>query len=163
VASPLTRGLLVAATLLGGFLAGGNVDRGIVQNGAWRALGASAWAAYSRQADLSLHGFVLYPLLGIGGALLSVAAAASYRRDRPTTRAAHVPVYGAAALTLMGLLATTQAAPIMLSVPQLAEDPAALQRAFEGFAFWGGIRGVLQVLAFVANLWSLVAVLRSGP
>ena len=34
MANPLTRGLLIAATLLGGLLAGGNIDRAIVQNSA---------------------------------------------------------------------------------------------------------------------------------
>ncbi|HEV8636331.1 MAG TPA: multicopper oxidase domain-containing protein [Chloroflexota bacterium] len=41
----------------------------------------------------------------------------------------------------------------------LGDDAVALQRAMDGFQFWGNIRGLFQVLAFVGNVWSLVAVL----
>jgi hypothetical protein len=34
-------------------------------------------------------------------------------------------------------------------------DPVALQRAFEAFHYWDNIRGICQVLAFVAELWAL--------
>jgi hypothetical protein len=161
MANSATRNLLIAATLFGGLLAGANIDRAIVQNSAWRDIGALAWAAYSRHADLSSRGFMLYPVLGIGGALLSVAAAVSLRRDKRAARYAALPIYAGAALTVGGLLVTTQAAPIMLSVATMGDDPARLQQAMDGFAFWGGIRGVLQVLAFGANIWSLAAILIS--
>jgi hypothetical protein len=36
-------------------------------------------------------------------------------------------------------------------------DPQALQGAFEAFYFWGGVRGVCQVLAFFAMLRALGA------
>ena len=58
------------------------------------------------------------------------------------------------------MLATRQAAPIMLSARHLGDDPIVLQRAFDGFEFWGRVWGVFQVLAFGAVLWSLVALLR---
>jgi hypothetical protein len=35
-------------------------------------------------------------------------------------------------------------------------------RTDDGFAFWGDIRGVLQSLAFVANLWAMTVVLTLG-
>jgi hypothetical protein len=153
--SALTRRLLLGAALLGGLLAGGNLDRAIVQNTAWRELGASAWATYSRHADLSPRGFAYFPFLGIGGALLSIAAAVSFRQGWNTFRAEAIPVYAGALLTVGGLLATSQAAPIMLSVRGLGDDPASLQHAMEGFTSWGGIRGLLQERAFLANLWAL--------
>jgi len=103
---------------------------------------------------------MLYPFLGIGGALLSIAAAVSLSRDRAPRNVA-LPVHAGATLTVGGLLATTQAAPIMLSVATMGDDPALVQHALDGFVFWGGIRGVLQVLAFGANLWSLAAILTS--
>jgi len=46
-------------------------------------------------------------------------------------------------------------------VRHLGDDPVALQRAFDGFEFWGRVRGIFQVTAFVANVWSLVAVYRA--
>ncbi len=146
---------MIAAALIGGLLAGGNIDRAVVQNAAWQHLGPIAWAAFSRHADLSPRGFALYPLLGIGGTLFSVTAAVSFRLTGDLPRAAALPIYAGALLTLSGLLATTQAASIMLSVPSLGDNAGALQHAFSGFAFWGGIRGVVQVAAFIANIGAL--------
>jgi hypothetical protein len=68
-----------------------------------------------------------------------------------------VPIYAAVVLVVGGLLATIQAAPIMLSLREIGDDPAALQRAFEGFNWWGKVRAVFQVLAFGANLWALAS------
>jgi len=50
--SPSTRYLLVAATMLSGLLAGGNVDRATVAMPAWGQLGAEAWAEFSRHRSL---------------------------------------------------------------------------------------------------------------
>lgn len=60
---------------------------------------------------------------------------------------------------LCALLVTTQAAPLMMSTARVS-DPASLQHALDGFAFWEGIRAGVQALAFCANLWSLVIVSR---
>ena len=151
----MTAGLLIAATLLHGFLAGGNVERALVHMPAWRKLGPRAWAAFSRQADLG-RGLVLYPLEAILGASLAVAAAIAFQFDPNAARAAALPLYLGAALALAGLLATTQAAPKMLSLRRLADDDLpGLQRAFDGFERWGNLRAVFQVLAFLANVWAL--------
>jgi hypothetical protein len=45
--------LTVSGCLLAGALAGIDLDRLVVRFPAWRRLGAAAWAAYSRQADLT--------------------------------------------------------------------------------------------------------------
>jgi len=62
-ASTRTRGFALAASAVGGLLAGGNVDRFVVGMAAWRRIGTRAWADYSRHADLSANGMVLYPFL----------------------------------------------------------------------------------------------------
>lgn len=79
--SARTRVLLAAATFLSGILAGGVVDRVVIGGPAWHELGAQAWAAYSRHADLG-NGLVAYPLEAIGGALLIISAAVSNYFDR---------------------------------------------------------------------------------
>jgi hypothetical protein len=79
--SARTRLLLAAATFVSGILAGGVVDRVVVGGPAWHELGAEAWAAYSRHADLG-NGLVAYPVEAIGGALLIVSAAVSNYFDR---------------------------------------------------------------------------------
>jgi hypothetical protein len=160
MASSVTISLVVAATAVSGLLAGTNIDRLFVQMPAWEQEGVLAWATYRRKADLG-NGLVLYPLEAIGGALLTVCAAVAFYFDRTAPRSAAVPIYAALVLVLGGLLATTQAAPYMLSLREIGNDPAGLQRAFDGFNRWGMVRVVFQVLAFGANLWALVSVLKS--
>ncbi len=159
MSSPLTCRLVVAATLATSLLANGLVHRGAIEMPAWQQTGATAWAAFSRHADLTLPALVIYPLEAFSGAILSIATVLSFRRDGAQPRSAAIPVYAAALMALGGLLATTQAAPIMLSVPSLDDDAVALQHALDGFQFWGNLRGVFQMLAFVANVWALVALL----
>jgi hypothetical protein len=158
----ITREFIVAAALINGILASSNINRALIDMPAWHHVGAEDWAAFSRQADLSGRGMTLYPFEAFCGAILSMAAALSFRWTRTIPRSAALPIYGAVACTAAGLLATTQAAPIMLSVRNL-HDPIALQQALEGFTLWGGIRGAFQVLAYLGNVWALVAVGCSAP
>jgi hypothetical protein len=153
--SARTRALLIAATVLSGLLAGGNVDRAIVAMPAWEQVGAPAWAEFSRHADLG-NGLVLYPLEAIGAFLLILLATVSLYRDRAAKTPVMPPLCGAAVLAAAGLLCTLEAAPIMLSVGHLS-DPASLRQAFDGFRFWGDVRGAAQVLAFFATVWALAA------
>ena len=149
--------LLAAAMLTNGMLAGGNINRNLVEMPAWRRVGVVGWAAFSRQADLSWRARAVYPTEAFAGMILSVAAAVAFTRDPRASRAATVPVYAAALLTIGGLLFTIKAAPMMLSVRHLGNDPVALQRAFDGFEFWGWWRGACQVTAYLASAWALVA------
>src|SRR5439155_16845940 len=137
VTSTVTYGLVTAAAVLDGFLAGGNVDRWFVQMPAWRRLDVRAWAAYSRHADLG-NGLFLYPFEAIGGALTTVAAAIAFHFDANASRSAGLPIYLAVALVLGGLLMTLEAAPKMLSLRRIGDDPVALQGAFDGFNHWSG-------------------------
>jgi hypothetical protein len=146
----------MAATTCDAVLAGTGLDRILVQMPAWRVVGVAGWAAYSRHADLG-NGLVLYPTVAIAGCVLSIAAAITLARERTARQPAAIPAYLAAALTVLGLLLTIKAAPFMLSLRHIGDDRLALQRAFDGFNWWGKIRGVAQISAFVANLWSLAA------
>jgi len=139
MASPRTRLSLIAATLLSGLLAGGNVDRAFVAMPAWQNVGASAWAEFSRHADLG-NGLILYPVEAFGGFLFTLAAAVSFHFDRTADRGAAWPLYSAAVLCAGGLAFTVMAAPIMLGI-RGTNDPAALQTAFEDFWFWGQSQG----------------------
>jgi hypothetical protein len=151
----LVVGLIVGATLANGLLAGGDLDRWLVGMPAWELVGVLGWANYSRFADLG-NGLVLYPTLAIGGTLLCLAAVVAFMRQAKRERVVAFPVYVAAALAVAGLLITFKAAPFMFSLRHIGnEDVASLQHALDGFRLWGGFRSVLQILAFVANLWSL--------
>jgi hypothetical protein len=152
-------GALVAATALSGFLAGGNVVRMFIEMPAWRKTGVVAWAAFSRHADLE-NGLAIYPTLAIGGALATIAAAIAMWRDRDSSRAARLPISVAVVLVVAGLVLTRFAAPQMLSLRTIGDDPIALQKAFDAFDAWGNLRGVAQILAFGADLWALAVVAR---
>jgi hypothetical protein len=96
-----TRRLLVAATLPNAFLAGGGLDRMLIEMPAWRQVGAVAWAEYSRHADLG-SGLMLYPIAAIGGTLLTIAAALSARSDRAASTAVKRSIYTAVLFSLVG-------------------------------------------------------------
>ena len=98
-------------------------------------------------------------MLAIGGTLLSLAAAVTFMRQAKHERFVAIPIYAAAVLAAAGLLMTFKAAPFMLSLRHIGnQDVASLQHAFDGFRLWGGVRTVLQTLAFGANLWSLAVI-----
>jgi len=153
MASATTRGLLIAAAVFGGVLAGGNIDRALVAMPAWERVGTQGWAEFSRYADLG-NGLFLYPIEAIGGALLVLAAAISFHFDRTAPPQAAVPLYAAVLLALAGLVLTLKAAPIMLGIRDMS-DPAGLQASFEGFRFWGNLRGACQVTTFLLEVWAL--------
>ena len=150
---------MLVAIAFNAVVASVGLDRLVVQMPAWRQVGVRAWAAYSRHADLG-NAWMLYPVAAFGGTALSVAAAVTIRRDRMAPSHAALAVYATAILAVAGLLVTTQAAPYMLSLRTIGDDPSALQHAFVGFDCWGGVRAVAQILAFVANLWSLASLTR---
>jgi hypothetical protein len=147
---------LIVTSLLLGSLAGG-FNRTLVEMPAWRHLGPEAWAAFSRLADLG-NGKIIYPVAGIGGTILTLAAAIAFRFSRRRPLSVAIPVYGAALMDICVLLLTTQAAPIMLSLRREGTNPQLLQKAFEGFFRWDSIRAVFGTLGDCAAIWSLVAV-----
>ncbi len=156
--SRLTLRLVILATSVDSVLAGTNVNRTLVEMPAWQKTGPQGWAAFSRHADLGPTGMLLYPLSAFAGALVSLAAAVRFHLDGGEPRAAALPLQAAVLATIAGLLATVKAAPIMRGVRDLDDDTPALQQALDRFQFWGNLRGMFQVLAFVANLWSLLAI-----
>jgi len=148
--------LIVAGQLLGTIA--DSLARTLVEMPAWRHLGPEAWAAFSRSADLG-NGKIMYPLAGIGGTLLILAAAIAFRLSSRRPLFVAIPLYGAASMAICVILTTTQAAPIMLSLHRMGNDPATLQQAFEGFYRWDSIRAVFGALEGCAEIWALVALL----
>ena len=103
---------------------------------AWNRLGASAWAAYSRQADL-VQGIVIYPTLAFGAAVPTVIAAIILPWIGPVRTIAAVPIDLAVFLVVVGLLATIKAAPIMLGLRRVDnDDEVTVAKAFRGFNRW---------------------------
>ncbi|MBV9180365.1 MAG: hypothetical protein JO356_03570 [Acidobacteria bacterium] len=153
----LTRNLEIAATLCGAILAGGGLDRTVVAMPAWRKLGSRAWAKYSRHADLG-NGLIFYPAVALGGFAFSLAAFITYRHSRGVLPKASTPITLSVTLSALGLLLTRQAAPFMLSLRRIGDDPAGIERAFDGFGFWGGKRVLVQLGMLITNLWACMAI-----
>jgi hypothetical protein len=159
MASSGTNGLLVGATLLGGLLAGMATNKVLVELPAWREVGVVPWASFTRASDQGL-GLLLFPIIGGGALLLTVAAAVAFRLDRRAPRSGTVPVYAAPILAIAALLVTVfLLAPPRLSLAQAGNDIVELQRIFASVSLWWDIKALLHGLTFVANLWALVAVL----
>jgi hypothetical protein len=147
--------LIVAATTADGLLAGASLDQSIKQLPARHKIGLVAYSEYSRASDLG-PGIIWYAILGVGAAVLTIAAAvaAFFGGVSPTSA---MPLYAAAGLAVLHSLATTQAAPTNFSQRRVARDEAALARVFDRFERWQALRAALQVLNFGAMLWALVA------
>ncbi len=150
----LALALIVVQQLLENVI--GTMNRTLVEMPAWRHLGVEAWAAFSRAADLG-NGTILYPLAGIGGLAMILAAAIVFRLGSRRPWWAAIPLYGSALLAICVMLTTTQAAPIMLSLHRIGDDPYVLQQAFNGFYRWDSIRAVVGTLEGCMEIWALVA------
>ena len=147
MAIDLTFILILAAEIVTGLLAGASLDKSLVQLPARHRMGIVGFAAFSRANDLG-NGLYVYPLLGIGAALLTIIAAfAAFLQGTPLAHA--WPLYISAFLAVLHSLATTRAAPNMLSLRASSSDEATLTESLNRFAKWHNVRAVLQCLNFI--------------
>jgi hypothetical protein len=146
--------LLATATVVDGVLAGASLDQSIKQLPVRHRIGARAFSAYSRAADLA-NGVVWYASLGIGGALLTLAAASLSLLAVPAREA--TPALLAGGLAIAHSFTTARGAPINFSQRSAGDDEAALRAIFARFERWQTLRAILQVATFVAMVWALAA------
>ena len=146
--------LLAVATAANGLLAGLNVDTALVKLPARRRIGVIAYATFARGNDLG-NGLLVYPLLGVGAALLTVLTTlfAFLSQERMEVL---LLLSLATLLSLLHTGATTRAAPLMLSLKTTPDDEALLSAKLDRFAHWHAIRATLQVLAFFLLVWALI-------
>ncbi|GHO88528.1 hypothetical protein [Dictyobacter formicarum] len=143
--------LMFAATALNGILVGASLDQSIKQLPARKRMGAIAFSLYSRSADLS-NGIVWYATLGIGTALITIAATIA---TFVAGNAYPLPILLAAILSVLHSLATSRAAPTNFKQLKVPNDEVALTAIFDTFDRWQSVRVVLQVLTLLAVLWAL--------
>ncbi len=148
--------LIALATAINGLLAGLNTDTALVKLPARRRIGAVVYATFARGNDLG-NGLVVYPLLGVGAALLTVLATALAYIVRSPIEVL-LPLSIALLLSVLHSFATTRAAPVMLSIKDPPNDEALLASKLDRFARWHTVRATFQVLTFFVLLWALVAV-----
>ena len=144
-----------AAAFATGILAGASLDQTIKQLPARHRMGERAFLAYVRSADLG-NGTAWYAILGVGAALLTIAAAAVVLFGRPVG-AARLPAVLSACLALAHSFTTTRAAPIYLGLRAGEPSDQALHAAFGRFARWQAARAGLQAVNFLVLIWMLVS------
>jgi len=148
--------LTLGAATAAGMLAGASLDQCIKQLPARHRIGVKVYAAYSQAADLG-NGIVFYGALGIGSALLAVAAAVAIHLTALSVTATLAADLGAA-FAVLHYLITTRAAPILFLQLQAAETPEVLAGVFDRFSRWQALRAAVQVVNFGILLWAVVEV-----
>ncbi len=148
--------MIALATAANGLLAGLNTDTALVKLPARRRIGAVAYATFARGNDLG-NGRVVYPLLGIGAALLTfLATAVAYAERNPIELL--FPLSIASLLSILHTFATTRAAPVMLSIKDASDDEMTLSSKLDRFEQRHAVRATFQVLTFFVLIWALVVV-----
>jgi membrane associated rhomboid family serine protease len=148
-------GVAMAALVADGLLAGLSLDKVIVQLPARRRIGVTAYAAYARAADLG-NGIVFYAAVGVGAAVLTLAAFAV-----AATLGASGTVTGllaaAAALSLLYSAATGRAAPTMFQIGRAGDTEAALTPLLTRFTRWSAARAALQTATLIVVAIAIAA------
>lgn len=140
-------GVTLAALVADGLLAGLSLDKVIVQLPARRRIGAVAYAAYARSADLG-NGVAYYAVVGVGAAALTIAAFAA-AAARSSCGAVTGLLGAAAALSVLHSLATGRAAPTMFKIGRAEDTPEALAALLDRFARWSAARAALQAATLI--------------
>ena len=148
--------LLALATAVNGLLAGLNVDTALVKLPARQRIGVVAYATFARGNDLG-KGLVVYPLLGVGAALLTFLVTALAFVERSPLEVL-ILLSLASLLSILHTFATTRAAPVMLSLKDTTDDEALLTAKLDRFAHWHTVRATFQVVAFFVLVWALAIV-----
>ncbi len=156
MASDLGSALLIAATIANGLLAGASLDKALVQLPARRKIGLHAMAEFNRSTDLG-PGLVLYPALGLGAPLLTIAAAMAVYFGGDESNAGAPWILLGALLSVGHMITTARAAPNLLRLRRSIPADDQLEGLYHRFAGWSGARAVLQVSTFVVVVIALMA------
>jgi len=148
--------LVIAAALATGLIAGASLDRSVVQLPARHKIGVPAYSAYSVAHELEGVGLIGYPVLGVGSALLTIAAALLAAATGISLLNGS-PIYLAAIAALMHSVVTARAAPLNFRQRSAHRDEAELARIIDSFEKWHAARAVLQLASFVGTVVALAS------
>jgi len=152
---PTTLGLLVLATSLNGVLAGGSVEKSLVELPARKRMDILAFVQFSRAADLG-RGIFYFPVIGITAPVATIAAATKVVFDVGLPAFAVGLSFAAAIFSAGHLFATSRAAPRMLSLRNENVSQEEAEATYRIFERWQAARAILQLAAFLATLAVLV-------
>ena len=153
-APPVNRKLVLAmacAIAFEGLRAGAGTFRVLLDLPARMRLGPIAFAEFSRATDLSTTGVAFYILFGLGGAVITcwtwLIAVGSI--TPPVIRRL---LATAAVSSLLILVMTVQAAPLMWRVGSSPPDPALISDLLDRFTMWMVLRVACADVSFLAVL-----------
>jgi len=149
------------ATAFEGLRAGAGTFRVLVDLPARKQIGAVAFAQFSRATDLATTGLVFYIVFGVGGLVVTLTTCVAAWRLRAPRKAVLLSAV-AAACSILVLVATAFAAPIMWAVGSAPDNAAVLEPMFDRFTLWTLLRVLLVDVSFVTILVALVSVLRKS-
>lgn len=152
-------GLTLAAMVTVAIATGATLDQAIKQLPARHRIGPTAYLAYVRAADMT-NGLLWYPVLGIGTALITLAAVASGLLHG-SGQTGTVPLLIAAVGTLAHVGITSRAAPTLLALRRGAPDEALVRATLDRFARLNVARATAMIVTLGAITWA-VAVERVG-
>ncbi|MBV9230357.1 MAG: hypothetical protein JOZ18_13685 [Chloroflexi bacterium] len=146
--------IILIATVLTGGLAGVGVEGALVKLPARRRIGVVAYATFARGNDLG-NGLVVYPIWAVGSALFTfIATIVAYIQQQPIELLIALTI--ASLISIAHFLATSRAAPVMLSLRHTPDDEAILRAKLDKFELWSAVRTALQVLTFFVLMWALI-------
>lgn len=116
----------------------------------------AAYSAYSVAHELEGVGNVWYPVLGIGSALLTIAAAVVATASGLALLSGS-PIYLAATAAAMHSVAIARAAPLNFRQRPAPGDKAALARIIDSFERWHAARAPLQLASFAGTVVALAS------
>ncbi|HEX5098113.1 MAG TPA: hypothetical protein VFV94_01365 [Polyangiaceae bacterium] len=153
---------MAAATVGEGLRAGAGTFRMLIDLPARFSVGPVAFAAFSRATDLSPRGIVFYSVYGIGGFLLTTAAFVVAWRSK-ASRPAQLTLAVSSVCSLLVLVATTQAAPLMWKIGRTGSERAVLADLLDRFVFWTALRVALVDISFLCVVAALLVELGPWP
>jgi len=139
--------LVILAVVFNGMLGGASLEASLVKLPARKRIGALAYAVFARGNDLG-NGLWVYPPWAIISALLVFAATITSLAGGSAVRV-NAALLAASATSVLHFIATSQAAPVMLSIGHAPDDEQLLAAKLDRFALWHGVRAVFQVLTFL--------------
>jgi hypothetical protein len=154
----LTRGLLVliACTIaFDALFAGGATFRVLVDLPARHRIGPLAFQEFSRATDLS-RGLVYYPIGGIGSAVLTVTTWIVALRHGVPRRVSRLLAL-AAGCSLLVLVFTIPAAPLMFRIGSAPGNPQLVSSLLDRFTRWTIARAVWSDVAMLAMIAAMAA------
>lgn len=151
----LLKASLLTAVSFAGILCGASLDQSFKQLPARHRIGAIAFSAYAKAADLK-NGVLWYAIIGIGTALSTIATAVVVWSHGPASL--RFPVYAAAVFAICHSVCTSQAAPTYFKQKRMTDEES-LTRLFTKFENIQTLRSVFIVLNFASLLWGLAALI----